>query len=109
MAAATPEKNRENVRKHYYANKEYYRDKNRQQRERKREFLRELKTDVPCTDCGVKYPHYVLEFDHIEEKDYNINAGLTWIKIKTELEKCEVVCANCHSVRTHLRRTDGSN
>ena len=28
------------------------------------EILNELKSSTPCYDCGVKYPHYVMDFDH---------------------------------------------
>jgi hypothetical protein len=65
--------------------------------------------DVPCTDCGVKYPPYVMDFDHLPE--YIKSAGVPRLVnmrrpksvIKAEIDKCEVVCANCHRLRTKER------
>lgn len=58
------------------------------------------------------YPHYVMQWDHLPqyEKTYVI-AELARIhcklKIKKEIEKCELVCANCHAIRTHTRKHNG--
>lgn len=61
-----------------------------------------------CTDCGNVYPPYVMDFDHLEDTDKVSNiawmSGWSMEKIKTEIAKCEVVCANCHRIRTHNRR-----
>lgn len=59
-----------------------------------------------CIDCGISYPNYpyqVFDFHHINptEKDYE------WDKlrlksdktIKEELDKCVLLCANCHRIR----------
>src|SRR5207245_2408021 len=35
----------------------------RRQYRRRVAFIRAAK-NVPCTDCGVKYPYYVMDFDH---------------------------------------------
>ncbi len=75
--------------------------------ERNRVLLRELKENSRCTDCGNDNP-IVLEFDHLRDKQYNvanmIDNGRSWASIQSEIEKCEVVCANCHRVRTYNRR-----
>ena len=56
-----------------------------------------------CTDCGLKNP-IVLEFDHTNpsNKLYNISDMMSkpWLEIEKEINKCEVVCANCHRIRT---------
>lgn len=70
---------------------------------------REAKS-VPCKDCGVQYPFYVMQFDHVRgEKKFTIaTIGRTYISMKDlqeEIAKCEVVCANCHCARTYIRRT----
>lgn len=57
--------------------------------------------DHPCTDCNEKNI-IVLEFDHLRDKEYPIPIGLrdrTWKTVLKEIEKCEVVCANCHRIR----------
>ena len=71
-----------------------------------REFIQACK-EVPCKDCGIEYPHYVMEFDHVGEKLFNVS-NIQVVKCNLELladeiAKCEVVCANCHKVRTWER------
>jgi hypothetical protein len=99
-------KNAEAQRRFYANNKEYFLQKNRKQRKRKADYLKEIKEKNPCADCGVRYPHYIMEFDHISEKTTNIITALSWNQIYTEIEKCEIVCANCHSKRTWERRSN---
>jgi hypothetical protein len=60
----------------------------------------------PCVDCGESDP-IVLEFDHLRDKAFSIGGSLTdrpWEAILEEIEKCEVVCANCHRRRTAQTR-----
>ena len=70
--------------------------------------LAEIKESSGCIDCGEKN-HIVLDFDHLSNKKYNISRmihdGFSWKAIAKEIEKCEVVCANCHRIRTHIRLT----
>lgn len=59
----------------------------------------------PCVDCGVSNP-LVLEFDHIIPEDkfncvsYLVCSGYGLDTILSEMEKCEVRCANCHRIKT---------
>ncbi len=68
--------------------------------------LAEIKESSGCFDCGVSN-HIVLDFDHLRDKKYIISRmvhdGFSWKAIKREIEKCQVVCANCHRIRTHNR------
>jgi hypothetical protein len=61
----------------------------------------------PCADCGILYPYYVMDFDHKEGeiKEYELNriTQMTTRAILREIEKCDVVCSNCHRERTHQR------
>jgi hypothetical protein len=65
--------------------------------------------DVPCTDCGFKYPPYVMDFDHLPQFEKYFPIGVLVNKrvskdtILEEISKCEVVCANCHRLRTRAR------
>lgn len=66
------------------------------------------KKDKPCMDCGIKYPHYVMDFDHVRgEKYMGISImrtrRMSLEKLTEEIEKCDVVCANCHRIRTNKR------
>ncbi len=58
---------------------------------------------APCLDCGQKFKPCQMDFDHVRgEKLANISqllGGATEILL-IEIAKCELVCANCHRVRT---------
>lgn len=72
------------------------------------EFLSQYKEDRGCMDCGEMYPYFILQFDHVNGKDFQISNHSRHTgsleKIKQEVEKCEVVCGNCHALRTYIRR-----
>jgi hypothetical protein len=69
------------------------------------ELLRDLRR-VPCRDCHGRFKPYQLEFDHRDPatKSFNVMAGramlMSTAKILTEVAKCDVVCVNCHRIRT---------
>lgn len=70
--------------------------------------IREYKESFGCIDCGEKYPYYMLDLDHIsDDKKFNISNYRRYTQdidiIKEEISKCEVVCANCHRIRTYQR------
>ena len=52
-----------------------------------------------CTRCGDKR-HYVLDFHHLRDKLFSIAQGvalgLSIKKLQLEIDKCELLCANCH-------------
>lgn len=104
-------KQREYQRKHYESNKQYYIDKATERRIESANEVRQLKESSPCMDCGIFYPHYVMDYDHrpgVEKIDSPsqvlANKGLA--AFMAEIEKCDLVCANCHRARTHTRRND---
>ena len=63
--------------------------------------------DKPCADCGVKYPPYVMDLDHVRgEKFKNVTKMIGRYSkemLLEEIAKCEVVCSNCHRLRTWNR------
>ena len=73
-------------------------------RQRSRETLNTLKAK-PCTDCGGIFPPECMDFDHKESKDFEIGRHYrkSLDKLLAEIEKCDLVCANCHRVRTSNR------
>jgi hypothetical protein len=96
-------------REHYLANRQRYIDQARERKEilllERTRFLLEYFTRHPCTDCGESDP-VVLEFDHIADKTFTIGQVLpyrNWESILAEIEKCEVVCRNCHRRRESRR------
>jgi hypothetical protein len=75
-------------------------------RERKYQILVEAK-NKPCADCHVHYPTCVMDFDHLRDKKLNIGKGYTTVgkrRLIEEIAKCDVVCANCHRIRTQNRK-----
>jgi len=108
MPSRNPELNRAAVKRHYEKNKKAYFERNVARKKRIALYVKNKK-DVPCADCGVKYPTYVMHFDHTsDDKEINIahaaNAGWGIPRIDKEIAKCDVVCANCHAERTHKRK-----
>lgn len=72
--------------------------------------VREGKHMKPCVDCGKAYPYYVMEYDHVPERGpklFNLSAVRarhhTEAQVLDEIDKCQIVCSNCHSERTHSR------
>ncbi len=70
--------------------------------------LREIKESTPCKDCGRKFIFCVMDFDHVSgEKHDNISTlmarKVSWKTVEEEIKKCEIVCSNCHRIRTFLR------
>jgi len=71
--------------------------------------MRALKERASCADCKGAFPGYVMQWDHLpgQEKIADISrmAGRTRAVVLAEVAKCELVCANCHAVRTARRAT----
>jgi hypothetical protein len=77
--------------------------------ERRQVFLAKLDVikESPCLDCGRFFPSEAMDFDHVRgSKVIHISAMTTWAwdRVTSELEKCELVCSNCHRTRTKLRK-----
>jgi hypothetical protein len=101
------------AKRHYEANKDKMKSRARQAasiaRVRNASFVFDHKANHPCVDCGNSDP-VVLEFDHTgTDKLANVSDmvknGLSLKRIQEEIDKCDVVCANCHRIRTYSRRT----
>jgi hypothetical protein len=67
--------------------------------------LRHLSSN-PCVDCG-EADVRVLEFDHVGTKESSVSAllsrGVSLARFEREINRCEVVCVNCHRRRTATR------
>lgn len=97
------------------AQRAYY-DKNKQQvvakaaehRSRVVQYIQRVKQDAVCAGCGIDYPYWIMEFDHRPGvvKIGNVSAIYkthSFEEVKAEIEKCDVVCSNCHKDRTRSR------
>lgn len=87
------------------------RDKERERHKNKRALLKAAAIHYlggSCLDCGfsdLSRPE-VFDFDHVEAKTDNVATLINkkgWEAIQDELDKCELVCANCHRTRTKNR------
>lgn len=95
---------------HYKNNKEYYVKRNRRQQQLLISYARATKTNKTCMDCKLPQPWWRLDFDHREETNkltdistaVRERCGIK--KLQTEMDKCDLVCSNCHRDRTHFRR-----
>ena len=95
-------------RKHYLSRRQHYIDQSGVYRDKRnegiREFILSIKAKTPCADCGQIFHHYAMDFDHLPqyEKSFEISNALNVSRerLVAELAKCELVCANCHRVRT---------
>lgn len=62
--------------------------------------------DQPCHDCGNRYPPECMDFDHVRgDKLFGVSTRRndSWKRILAEMAKCDLVCANCHRIRTRDR------
>jgi hypothetical protein len=82
-------------------------------RVKKREIIEKIKNN-PCKDCGGVFPPYCMDFDHKDgqEKIASISTmralAYSMENILSEIAKCDLVCSNCHRIRTFTRkRHDG--
>ena len=86
--------------------------KNRQQNKVRlaetRQEINAYKLERGCADCGYNAHPAALDFDHLPGAKKCFTIGSDAIRnrerIWAEIAKCEVVCANCHRIRTVTRR-----
>lgn len=84
-------------------------------RKRQNDFLARIlfiKAERPCYDCGGMFPPEAMDFDHVSgTKSFTISQvpWLSWDAVREEIDKCQLVCSNCHRVRTKTRRNPGWN
>ena len=98
---------------HYQKNKELYLKRAKVNVvgpiKRNQKFIQDYKNNHPCTDCGIQYPYYVMDFDHRDPQTKLANVSnltrqaFSLELIYSELEKCDIVCSNCHRIRTFTK------
>ena len=97
---------------YYRQHKSRFIVKNRRDKGRQRKRLRKILLEVkqqPGQDCGGSFHPWVMELDHREGTKKEaavadlVSKGCTDARLLEEIEKCDVVCANCHRMRTYCR------
>jgi len=106
-------KHREYVKGHYQRNKEIYKARARAHTDKKKRQYRALIDALrsePCKDCRQRFPPVCMDFDHVRgDKESCVTTAAhsgSWSldRLLREIEKCEVVCSNCHRIRTQQRK-----
>ena len=92
-------------KKHYKENHNNYLSRNQKFRKKNLELFTEYLRGKYCVDCGIDDPR-LLEFDHLRDKRAEISyliKNVSWDTVLTEIDKCEIVCCNCHRIRSIKR------
>jgi hypothetical protein len=99
-------------RSYYKSHKSRFIEKNRRNKNRQRARLRAIMWAAkqrPCEDCGQEFHPWVMEFDHRDPETKQaavanlVSKGCPDARLLEEISKCDVVCANCHRMRTYQR------
>jgi hypothetical protein len=84
-----------------------------ERRQPRQDYVDNVKRTSGCADCGlVPEVLEVLEFDHRPDEEKttdvsNLMVSGSWDAFVSEVAKCDIVCANCHRIRTVKRRQLG--
>ncbi len=101
---------KERTRNNYHSNKEKWNETTKRNHRKRREKLQELKASLSCTKCN-EQRHWLLDFHHVDptQKDFQLSQGerYGWEKVQSEIEKCVVLCSNCHRDFHYLEKKDG--
>lgn len=100
---------REHAAAHYQANKTRRQAHNKRLQAEFRNWYTSLKAGRPCADCGQVFHPAAMHWDHLPGYEKTAALGVlvrhgSRQRILEEIEKCELVCANCHAIRTSVRR-----
>jgi len=91
-------KNLSHYQRHYYENKDKEVQRAAEKRKEKRKWFQKLKNDLSCEKCSEEH-NACLDFHHTQDKSFTVSNAVNRHgkeKIKKEIEKCKVLCANCH-------------
>lgn len=72
-------------------------------------FMQDLSKARPCADCGGRFPAVAMDYDHRRNKQHNVSelvqfGTVKWSRAAAEIAKCDLVCSNCHRLRTFERK-----
>lgn len=102
MPIKTKEDRKEYNKLHYQKNKEKYRERDNKRRNNVRDWVRNYKQERGCSRCNENHPA-CLQFHHLDRDDKELTIATlvanraTIVSILKEIEKCIILCANCHA------------
>jgi hypothetical protein len=72
-----------------------------------------IKQERGCDRCGYNEHYSALEWDHRDGENKRFGLGMavglySWQAVVAEMEKCDLLCANCHRLITESRRRWGN-
>jgi len=70
----------------------------------RRDLINKIKLDRGCAECGYAAHSAALDFNHVRgDKTFSISQDpkIAMHKLLSEIDKCEILCANCHRVHTY--------
>ncbi len=91
-----------------YKNKEDLYKAQKRHRIKVRKKLLAFLSNKKCIDCGEKDP-IVLDFDHMDSSikfksiSRMLSGHYSWKSVLSEIQKCEIRCANCHRRRSYIQ------
>jgi hypothetical protein len=114
-----PEYGREAAKRYYHANKEVAAEKAKAWRLANKEYVlvkqredkRKRKLEAidylgnRCWSCNEQFHPAIFEFHHLDpstkDRDPSKMLSLSWVRLSAELDKCALLCANCHRLVHH--------
>lgn len=93
----------------YYRNKERAKASIKTRKKSIADWYADFKSTLKCNRCPESHPA-VLDFHHLDpnQKDFNLSQAVTngysSKRILEEIEKCEILCSNCHRKHHHNER-----
>jgi predicted HNH restriction endonuclease len=109
--AVRREKQAQYSKSYYEKNKNEIITKSRKRRKTQVIEFAAFKATKSCIKCGESHPA-TLDFHHVERHPSNrkvhklVQDGHWWKRIKEEIDKCVVLCANCHRIHHHEERQE---
>lgn len=113
MARKDAQKNKEYQAKWYAKNRNLQMQRVAESKKSKSLWLAEYKKQLSCSACGESHPACI-EFHHKDRtlKDFALSTAAhrnySLERIKEEIEKCEILCSNCHR-KLHWDEKNNSN
>lgn len=89
--------------RYYYKNKDSEKERSRRRKQALKNWFKKIKRDLECESCGESHSA-CLDFHHKGQKENGVaelvnEKRASKERIRQEIDKCEVLCANCHRKR----------